>query len=59
VRVVTDREERSRVYETYTSQGTFTTDDTLFELLLERALHAEYVERGSWPPIYTRWQASP
>jgi general stress protein 26 len=57
VRIVDDEAERAHVYATYTAQGTFTTDDTLFELLLERALHAEYAARGSWPPIYTRWTA--
>jgi hypothetical protein len=56
-RVVNDEQERSQVYDTYTAQGTFTTDDTLFELLLERALHSEYAERGSWPPIYAKWRA--
>jgi hypothetical protein len=56
-RVVTDEQERSQVYDTYTAQGTFTTDDTLFELLPERALHALYQARGSWPPIYSTWQA--
>jgi len=56
-RVVQDDRERAHVYDTYTAQGTFTTDDTLFELLSERALHAAYERRGSWPPTYTRWRA--
>jgi hypothetical protein len=55
-RVVHDDEERSHDYDTYTAQGTFTTDDTLFGLLPERALHSAYADRGSWPPIYTRWR---
>lgn len=56
-RVVHDDRERAHVYDTYTAQGTFTTDDTLFELLPERALHSAYERRGSWPPAYTRWRA--
>jgi hypothetical protein len=54
---VNDDHERSDVYDTYTAQGTFTTDDTLFELLPERALYAAYAERSSWPPTYSRWSA--
>jgi general stress protein 26 len=54
-RAVNDDRERSHVYDTYSAQGTFTTDDTLFELLPERALYSAYAERGSWPPAYTRW----
>lgn len=56
-RVVNDDDERAHVHDTYTAQGTFTTDDTLFELLPDRALHAAYAVRGSWPPTYTRWGA--
>jgi hypothetical protein len=48
---------RAVVYETYTATGAFTSDDTLFELLLERALHAKYGPRPSWPPVYTKWRA--
>lgn len=58
VRVVVDDGERARVYGTYTSQGTFTTDDTLFELLPDRALHAAYEARGTWPPRYTKWRGA-
>jgi hypothetical protein len=54
-RVVTDAETRRVVYEAYTSTGASTSNDTLFELLLERALHARYGPRPSWPPVYTRW----
>lgn len=32
-------------------------EDVLFELLLDRALHAAYGPRPSWPPVYTRWPA--
>lgn len=46
---------RKIVYDTYVATGAFTSDDTLFELLLERALHAKYGPRPSWPPRYTRW----
>ena len=45
------------VYEAYTATGAFTSDDTLFELWLERALHAKYGPRPSWPPVYTKWSA--
>jgi Pyridoxamine 5'-phosphate oxidase len=54
---VTDAETRRTVYEAYTATGAFTSDDTLFELLLERALHAKYGARPSWPPVYTKWLA--
>jgi hypothetical protein len=46
---------RQAVYEVYTATGAFTSNDTLFELLLERALHAKYGPRPSWPPVYTKW----
>ena len=55
-RTVTDAETRRVVYAAYTATGAFTSDDTLFELLLERALHASYGPRPSWPPVYTRWR---
>ncbi len=48
---------RQVVYDTYTATGAFTTDDTLFELLLDRALLAKYESRPSWPPEYTKWSA--
>ena len=57
VRRIDDPEVRRIVYETYTATGAFTSDDTLFELLLERALHAKYGPRPSWPPVYTKWTA--
>jgi Pyridoxamine 5'-phosphate oxidase len=50
---------RQIVYDVYTATGAFTSDDTLFELRLERALHAKYGPRPSWPPAYTRWSADP
>jgi hypothetical protein len=34
-------------------------DEALFELRIERALLATYGPRPSWPPVYTRWPASP
>lgn len=52
-----DAEVRRIVYETYTATGAFTSNDTLFELCLERVLHAKYGPRPSWPPVYTRWSA--
>jgi len=56
---VTDAALRAHVYEVYTAQGTTTgEEDPLFELSIERALHAAYKSRGpgSWPPTYTRWR---
>jgi pyridoxine/pyridoxamine 5'-phosphate oxidase len=58
VRRIDHQEVRRTVYETYTATGAFTSDDTLFELLLERALHAKYGARPSWPPVYTKWIAA-
>ena len=54
---VEDPAVREVVYEAYTATGAFTTDDTLFELWLERALHSKYEPRPSWPPVYTKWSA--
>ena len=54
-RPVEDDRECAEVRATYIAQGTTTTDDTLFELLIDRALHSSYGERGSWPPVYTKW----
>jgi hypothetical protein len=55
--VVDDDEVRGPVYEAYLAQGTTTSDDTLFELMVERALHAANGPRPSWPPTYSRWAA--
>ncbi len=52
-----DPEIRRMVYEVYTSTGAFTSNDTLFELMLDRVLHARYEGRPSWPPKYTKWSA--
>ena len=57
-RRVGDAKTREAVYEAYTATGAFTSNDTLFELWLERAPHAKYVPRPSWPPIYTRWPSA-
>lgn len=41
--------------------GESTGDELLFELLIERVLHASYKPRGTpdnWPPVYTRWVAA-
>lgn len=54
---VDDVDIRRVVYEAYTATGAFTSNDTLFELLLERVLHAKYGPRPSWPPAYTKWSA--
>ena len=55
VQRIDDAEVRRVVYDTYTATGAFTSDDTLFELGLERALHSKYGPRPSWPPVYTKW----
>ena len=46
---------RATVYEAYVATGAFTSDDTLFELLIDRALHSKYGPRPSWPPEYAKW----
>jgi hypothetical protein len=48
---------RDAVYAAYTATGATTSNDTLFELLVDRALHAKYQGRPSWPPDYSRWPA--
>ena len=56
-----DAELEDRVREAMTSTGaTSSGDELLFEFGVERALLAEYKERGepdNWPPRYTRWSA--
>jgi len=52
-----DAEVRRVVYDVYTATGAHTSDDTLFELSLERALFAKYGPRPSWPPVYSKWRA--
>jgi hypothetical protein len=32
-------------------------NELLFELHVERAMHAKYGPRPSWPPVYTKWIA--
>jgi hypothetical protein len=54
-RRVDDDTVRQPVYEAYTATGATTSNDVLFELWLESALHAKYKERPSWPPVYTKW----
>lgn len=54
-RVAEDDGVRPAVYEAYVATGAFTENDTLFEFLIDRALHAKYGPRPSWPPDYTRW----
>ena len=56
-RVVTDPQVRDVVYDAFTATGASTSNDTLFELWLERALHASYGRPPSWPPVYTRWSS--
>ena len=57
VRRVNDAAVRQIVYDAYTATGAFTSNDTLFELWLERVLHAKYGPRPSWPPVYMKWSA--
>ena len=49
---------RDAVYAAYVATGATTSNDTLFELLIDRALHAQYEARPSWPPVHRRWPAS-
>ncbi len=56
-RRVDDPAVRQVVYDAYTATGTFTSNDMLSELWLERALHARYDPRPSRPPVYTRWSS--
>jgi hypothetical protein len=55
-RIAEDDGVRPAVYEAYVATGAFTENDTLYELLIDRALHAKYGPRPSWPPEYTRWR---
>ena len=57
-RVVDDEAVEAAVLEVYLAQGTTSEDHTLFELLLDRALHVPYGPRPSGPLAYERWQAS-
>jgi hypothetical protein len=56
---IDDTAVRKIVHDTYTATGATTSNDTLFELLLDRALHAKYGPRPSWPPKYTSWRSEP
>ena len=56
-KVSEEPEVRAAVYAAYVATGAQTSDDTLFELLLERALLARYGPRPSWPPEYFKWRA--
>lgn len=56
-RRVDDPAVRKIVYDVYTASGATTSNDTLFELWLERALHAKYAARPTWPPRYAKWSA--
>jgi hypothetical protein len=48
--------DRSVAYEALVATGAHTSDDTLFELDIERALHAKYEHLGAWPPAYAIWR---
>lgn len=56
-RPVDDAGVREIVYAAYTATGAFTSNDTLFELWLEHAMHAKYGPRPSWPPAYSHWRS--
>jgi hypothetical protein len=56
-RAVTDSATRDEVHEALTSTGVSTSNDTLFELWLERALLATYSPPRSWPPVYAKWSS--
>jgi hypothetical protein len=59
VRVEDHRDTFDGVLTAYLAQGTTSTgDETLFELGVDRALHAAYGPRPSWPPRYARWRAA-
>jgi hypothetical protein len=57
VEPVTDDAVEARVLATYLAQGTTSEDHTLFELLVDRALHVPYGPRPSPPLAHHRWQA--
>lgn len=57
-RAVDDAELEAAVLEVYLAQGTTSEDHTLFELLVDRALHVPYGPRPSAPLRYERWRAS-
>jgi hypothetical protein len=56
-REVADRDTVAAVRAAYTAPIQ-SEDESLFELLVERALLATYGPRPSWPPVYSRWIAS-
>jgi hypothetical protein len=54
---VGDAARRAAVSAAIAAQGTtHGASDVLFELHIERALHAKYGPRPSWPPQYTKWR---
>jgi hypothetical protein len=57
-RPIDDQSLYRHVLDVYLAQGTTTQDDTLFELLLDHAMHAKYEGRPSWPPTYSTWRAA-
>jgi hypothetical protein len=57
-RPIDDRSLYGHVLEVYLAQGTTTQDDTLFEFLIDHAMHAKYAGRPSWPPTYTTWRSA-
>lgn len=54
-RMVDDATTRADVTALY--HATVEPDHSLFELGIDRCLHAAYRHRGDWPPRYTRWLA--
>jgi hypothetical protein len=53
-RRIDDPDLRTAVAATYHAE--VAADHDLFELDVERCLHAAYRARGDWPPRYTRWR---
>jgi hypothetical protein len=54
---IDDEGVRARVRESFISNTE--DDDVLFRFAIERALLSVYGPRPSFPPVYTRWRATP
>ncbi len=54
-----DQQRIKRVRDDLLSRGMIDGGDpeTLFEFSIERAMHAKYEKRPSWPPKYSIWKA--
>jgi len=47
--------ESPKVHDLRRDPRALTSDGTLFEFFIERAMHAKHGARPSWPPTYTKW----